>query len=280
MTNTHEITEKFESVKINTDTADVELRVSEDGLTKVVCSEGEKAPHTVAVDGGVLCVINQNNRRWYDYIRLFNFTKQKVTVYLPAGDYETLTVKTGTGEVKVPDGFGFASADISASTGRIECRADVSGELKIKATTGAVAVRGIEVGAFGISVSTGAVEVCEVECAGRFSIKVSTGRTTVADVRCESFVSEGSTGDITLTDVIVENEMELERSTGDIVLERCDAGEIIAETDTGDVTGSLLSEKIFVVRSDTGRIEVPESYSGAKCKVTTDTGDIRFSVIG
>ena len=43
---------------------------------------------------------------------------------------------------------------------------------------------------------------------------------------------------------------------------------------TGDVTGSLCSEKVFIARSDTGHISVPETVNGGKCSITTDTGDI------
>ena len=72
--------------------------------------------------------------------------------------------------------------------------------------------------------------------------------------------------------------MTVERSTGDVRLEQCDAEELDIRTDTGDVKGSLLTEKVFIVRSDTGRIKVPESITGGKCRVTTDTGDIEITV--
>jgi hypothetical protein len=45
------------------------------------------------------------------------------------------------------------------------------------------------------------------------------------------------------------------------------------------VKGSLLTDKIFVTQSDTGKVDVPETVSGGKCKVTTDTGDIRIEIV-
>ena len=60
--------------------------------------------------------------------------------------------------------------------------------------------------------------------------------------------------------------------------ELCDAGELFIETDTGNVKGSLLSEKIFIVSSDTGRIDVPKSTSGGRCEIETDTGDIKITL--
>ena len=56
------------------------------------------------------------------------------------------------------------------------------------------------------------------------------------------------------------------------------AMELLITTDTGDVTGTLLTEKVFLVRSDTGRIKVPETVSGGTCKIETETGDITVSI--
>ena len=60
----------------------------------------------------------------------------------------------------------------------------------------------------------------------------------------------------------------------DVRFEGCDAGELSVRTDTGDVTGTLLSGKVFLVQSDTGRVEVPKTVSGGRCEIATDTGDI------
>jgi DUF4097 and DUF4098 domain-containing protein YvlB len=61
--------------------------------------------------------------------------------------------------------------------------------------------------------------------------------------------------------------------------EACDAEEIIIHTDTGDVTGTLLTPKIFQVETDTGRVDIPESGSGGKCQIKTDTGDIQVEIL-
>ena len=62
-------------------------------------------------------------------------------------------------------------------------------------------------------------------------------------------------------------------------MELCDAEEIGIKTDTGDVTGSLLSEKVFHARTDTGRIEVPKTTGGGLCEIVTDTGDVRIRLV-
>ena len=79
--------------------------------------------------------------------------------------------------------------------------------------------------------------------------------------------------------MIAEGAISIERETGDVRLDRCDAAEITVLTDTGDVEGTLLSEKVFIVATDTGKKDVPESLTGGKCKITTDTGDIVIKIV-
>ena len=57
-----------------------------------------------------------------------------------------------------------------------------------------------------------------------------------------------------------------------------DAEAIFVQTDTGDVTGSLLTEKVFSTRTGTGRVSVPQSVTGGRCEISTDTGDIRIEI--
>ena len=51
--------------------------------------------------------------------------------------------------------------------------------------------------------------------------------------------------------------MNLKRDTGDIEFFRCDAKDIIINTTTGDVKGTLLTDKIFDIDTDTGNKHIP-----------------------
>jgi cytoskeletal protein RodZ len=64
------------------------------------------------------------------------------------------------------------------------------------------------------------------------------------------------------------------RDTGDVTFEGSDAASIKVETSSGDVTGTLLSDKIFRYKANTGRVELPQTTTGGVCDITTDTGDI------
>ncbi|MBO4325403.1 MAG: hypothetical protein J5845_08430, partial [Lachnospiraceae bacterium] len=90
--------------------------------------------------------------------------------------------------------------------------------------------------------------------------------------------STGSTGNISMENVIVSGLLKIKRSTGNVSFNGSDAGEISVKTDTGSVKGTLLSEKIFYAKSDTGKIEIPQTLTGGRCSIETDTGNIKLSI--
>lgn len=130
-----------------------------------------------------------------------------------------------------------------------------------------------------IKESTGDIEMTEAFAFENVDISTSTGRVNLANMTCKNVISKGSTGDLLLENVIAEEKLLIERSTGDIFIDSCDAAEIFIETDTGDVRGSLLSEKVFITKTDTGRIDIPKIVKGGKCEIETDTGDIKMKII-
>ena len=57
-----------------------------------------------------------------------------------------------------------------------------------------------------------------------------------------------------------------------------DAAEIFVKTSTGDVSGSLLTEKVFITDTSTGKVSVPKTTTGGKCELITSTGDIKIEI--
>lgn len=277
-TNRYEIEEAFADIAVLSDTASVIFLPAEDGKCVIECFEERNAKHAVTVENGALAITLEDTRKWFEYIGI-GFTSPKITVYLPLGEYETLSVKLSTGDVSLPDAFSFTKTDISASTGDVSLGASALGEAGIKTTTGRITVEGASGTSLSLSVSTGKVFLTDTALSGDLTISVSTGKAFLTRVTAKNLQSTGDTGDITLEGVLIAERLFIERDTGDVLLTASDAAELEIVTDTGDVTGSLLSEKIFIPRSDTGRIFVPETTSGGKCTVKTDTGDIRFTLI-
>lgn len=276
-TNTHNISGEFKNINIETNTGDVIFLPSDNGECKVVCYEQENLKHSADIDDETLNIKIVDNRKWYDYIT-FTFSSPKITVYLPKESYDLLVINTDTGSVNIPDGFNFKEIKVSGDTGSVKCRSNVSGLMQIKTSTGDINIDNITAGEMNLSVSTGSVNVKSVNCEGDIKIKVDTGKVQLTDVTCKNLNSNGSTGKISLKNVIASEKLNIKRDTGDVKFTGCDAAEIYIETDTGDVTGTLLSEKVFIVRSDIGSIDVPKTVTGGRCEITTDTGDIKIRI--
>lgn len=255
--NVHEINEEVNSISIKTATPHIELVPSDDGMCKVVCYEEAKERHSIEVQNGTLTINVLNDKKWYDYI-VFNIDSPKITIYLPKAEYSSLVIEGSTGDIEITKDFVFKNIDVSVSTGDVKCYASAEETIKIATNTGNIYMESIS--------------------ATSLDLMVSTGRVTVSDIACKNLISTGSTGDISLKNVISTEKISIERETGDVTLEASDAVEIFITTDTGDVKGSLLTDKVFITKTDTGRIDVPNSITGGRCEITTDTGNIKISI--
>ncbi len=275
-TSTHEIKENYQNISIVTNTADIVLVPAEGADASITCYEQKNVSHTVTVKDDTLTIEVNDTRKWYEYIGI-NFGSPKITVSLPRGDYGTLCIKNSTGDVEIPTDYRFESIDITESTGNVTNYASASGPIKIKTSTGNICTQNISADTLDLSVTTGSVTITGATCQGNINITVSTGKTSITDSRCKNVISSGNTGNISLKNVIATEKFSIERSTGNVTFDNSDAAEIFAQTDTGDIGGSLLTSKIYIVDNKTGKVIVPQSVSGGKCEINTDTGDIVFS---
>ena len=257
-TSTHEIDEAFDSISINTDTADIVFIPSENDKVSVICYEQENAKHEVSVKDRALSINLKSDKKWYEHINI-SFDSPKISIYLPKGIYNSLCIESSTGDTKLPSGFTFESTDIKASTG------DIS-------------IDGFTASSLRLSVSTGKINLTDTTCKGSIDIAVSTGDVKLENITCKELSSVGDTGDLNMENVISSGIISIQRSTGDISFDSCDAHELFITTDTGDVDGSLLSQKVFFAQSDTGKVNVPESVTGGRCEIVSDTGDIRINL--
>lgn len=276
-TNTHEISEEFRNISLKTETADILFAASDDGMCRVSCYETENEKHSVVVQDGTLTINVVNERKWYEYIGIAIGTP-RITVYLPETEYTSLFIKESTGDIEIPKDFKFEGIDISLSTGDVKSFASASEMIKIKTSTGDIGVENISTNILDLSVSTGKITASNIICDGDIKINVFTGKINITDIKCKNVISSGSTGDIFLKNVIAAEKFSIKRSTGDVRFDGSDAAEVIVETDTGDVTGSLLTDKIFITQSDTGRVDVPKTLTGGRCEINTDTGDIKIKI--
>lgn len=276
-TNSYEIDEDFSNISIDTKTANVCFILSTDGKCKVTCFEEEKVNHIVTVQENTL-VIKVVDKRNISRIFDFSFKTPTITIYLSQAEYESLLVHESTGDVEIPKEFKFKNIDITASTGDVKCNSS-SENINIKLNTGNIVVENISAKALDLSTTTGKVSASSIVCEEDIKISVTTGKTTLTDIKCKNLTSNGSTGSIVLNNVIASQILSIQRNTGSVKFDSCDAGEIYMVTSTGSIKGTLLSEKIFIAKSNTGSVDVPKTLSGGKCEVTSNTGSIKIEIL-
>ena len=288
---------EFTDIVIDTKTANVTVLPSEDGQVKIECYEPEKEKHTVTIENNTLSIRVNNEKPRIVNIGI-HIKIPSITVYLPAAAYGALTVRNDTGNVTVPKDFSFKSIDVSADTGNTTVSASTTEFIKInlttgeatvsdlsaasvtiKVSTGAILVENVNTGDLALTSSTGQQTVKNVICTGDVITQVSTGKTVMTDVTCQNLDSTGDTGALNLKNVVANEAFSIERSTGDVRFDSCDAAQLTVNTDTGDVTGTLRTAKIFDCHTDTGREQHPETTTGGKCKITSDTGDIIIRIV-
>ena len=272
---TYDITGEVTDITISADTEDITFIPCDGENARVECIEPEKINHSVTLDNGKLRIGVKDDREWYEYIGLF-LGNTKITVYLPAGEYGDLAIKNSTGDMSVPKDYSFKSIDIKGSTGDLDCSSFVSGPIKVKLSTGDITIKSISAEKLDLSVSTGTVRVSGIACEGEISLDVSTGNADLKNISCRKLNSTGSTGNVYLKNFIATGNIYIKRSTGGITLNKCDAKSLDLTTSTGDITGSLLSKKVYLTDTSIGRVSVPKTTEGGKCKVKTSTGDIIF----
>ena len=282
-TNTYDLDQSFNKFNFDLDVADVEFRVSDNDKSQVICEEKEKQPHEVKVSNDTLYITASDQREWYEKAFDFNYKPQKVTVYMPAKEYDAFLLKSSTGNLKMPNDFSFASGDIKESTGNIDWKANVNGLIKVETSTGGIALKGIKADKAEIKASTGNVLLEQLEVSQKIDVKTSTGNIAIKETTARDLETKCSTGHVALVDTVITESIKNKTGTGDVGYKDSDAKNIDIETDTGDVVLELLTKKMVYYQTDTGKVRIPKLDASeladvvGVCNITTDTGDITVS---
>lgn len=279
VTNTYEIDEEISSISVNGAECDVRIIPSEDGHCKVVCQESDKISHSIGVENNKLIIERHDNRKWYEHIGVY-WGDMEVAIYLPQGEYDDLYAKNLSGDIDIPEGFSFESAEVQSTSGNVRFHAAVSGELSAQSTSGEVYIGNSAPTKLTATSTSGNVTVDNVTVRESVTVKAVSGDMKLSGIRCKSVIANTTSGKIDFSDVITTESIRAESVSGDIDLHMCDGADLRFKTSSGDVSGTLLTEKIFLTDTTSGDVDVPRSVSGGECEVTTVSGDIAFDIIG
>lgn len=277
-TNTYEIGEPFHSISIASGASDVRFYPSELDTCRVVCTEDSAVTFEVEVKDDTLYIRRQYSAEWQLLRFGVYFGETGISVYLPEDTYESLVIHTSSGNVTVPEGIQFASAEIQGSSGGVKMLASIGDSLSIQTQSGDIRVENASPETLTVQSASGEITIADVTTKGEIHIQSTSGDVALGDVQGKSIVAATTSGEITLSKVISDGDIRLKSTSGDVELRDSDGSELSIQTSSGSVSGTLLSEKVFLIHTSSGDVDVPHSASGGKCEVSTQSGDVDFTI--
>lgn len=250
---TYVIEESFNNINIDVTTDDINIYLSDEN--KIVCVENKKVSLESKVVSDTLFINRIDNRKFYDLS--INFNSFKIDLYLSYETIQSLNVECSTGNIIIQNGFTFTNVDISSSTGSININSNVTNNLFLDN-------------------DTGNIKISNCDKMGNIDIDTDTGNISLSNVNANKLEIETDTGDTRLTNTILKEDLNIDGSTGSVYFDGFDAANIYIELSTGDVKGTIISNKFFVAKSNTGKVIVPQTRDGGECIIIVDTGDINI----
>ncbi len=288
-----EITEAFFDIEITLFERDIRVLPATDGVCRISYYDSEKVYFSIAVEDGVLCIKQHDERAGVDFINIFSSGERETVLYLPEGLYGRLQIESGSSDISLGEKLSFAELDVSLGSGDMESFAELREGASVESGSGDIYLENVSGGSIALDVGSGDITVLdcrpdrlELEVnsgdvvlwdigGGEISVESGSGDIEISNCTPSSMSLTAESGDIELSGVIATGTMYLSTSSGDIEFSRMDAAEIEVKVGSGDVEGTLLSGKVFETKVSSGSVRVPQSdTAGGPCKITTRSGDI------
>ena len=272
-----ELTEPFDSIRVDCDSCDVSFAVAEDGNARIEARIQETKKLTANVEDSTLVISCKDERKLFQLFTFRSFS-DKMTVYLPQKTYDSLVMTTASGDILVPVNFEFKTAKITTASGDINFQANVRSSLDFTLASGDLYIGNLDGSA--ATVCKGAssdITLKDIRC-GELKIELASGDLKMEEVRPEKLTIKTASGEINMNAVVCSGVMSIKTASGDVNFRGCDAGTIQIETSSGDVEGTFLTNKVFHTHTAAGDVRLPDERSGGDCTINTASGDIIIKI--
>ena len=261
----------YNKIEIDTYIDDINIYLSTNNETKVTYVENNLFKYEIKVIDNTLSIKQIKMKK-----SLFNLKNNKLDIYLTNEIIELLDIEGSTSDININQGLTFNNLEIENSTGNININSTVQNNIDIELSTGDLKLENSSFGNTNIEATTGDIKLLNMTCK-LLDIETTTGDIELSNTNCDALNVEITTGKTKLINTIVTNDLHIDGSIGDVILDAFDAKNINIKLTTGDVKGTILTSKFFIVKSNTGKEEVPETREGGECRITATTGDIIIS---
>lgn len=261
---------------------DVKIVPTDSKFCTVEFAAGEKMKDAVDVYNGKLTVKQTDERKWSQKIGIYHHSTQDTTllIYLPAGSYGSISIKSTSGDVSMPRGVLFAEGEegeaitLTTTFGSAVLES-ASGDMTFLAETRE-----------GLSAETISGDLTLAHAmGGEVRIKTTSGDLEFVDSTPASLEVTTTSGELRLQNVYVRanNGARVHTMSGDVKMQSCYAHDLDIETTSGDVELRFDEGIIVETHTTSGDVTlVPDKEenlgaNGEICRVKTTSGDIYIS---
>lgn len=237
---THELTDDFNNIEVFEIDGDIRIYMTTEDTAKVISYESQKIYNSVKVENNTLKIIQEDDRNWIEQLR-YNLAEDiAIKIYLPYKEYNSLMLKTVSGDINISDRFNFEDVEISTTSGEVYFGADVSYDIYVESISG--------------DISLGASKADNVEI-------------------------NSTSGEVDIFSVTAQNIITVDTVSGDININASDASSLDINSVSGEIDAMLLTNKDYHINTTSGSVRVPESdRSAGRCNASTVSGDIKIGV--
>lgn len=207
----HSLSSPIQHISIRLPASNVRLTPTEEAQCRVSCYEKDRLPHRVWEENGTLYV--EQDRVLGGY----GLHKQQVTVFLPRGRAETVSVTVATGDVTL-EHLGLRTLVLKSATGNLKLSQVCSYGISLRGTTGDIILETVNnMGDLSVELTTGNVRFSKLGTTSA-SIKTVTGDVE-GDFRSDKVIqAETTTGRISVPQATVGGPCRIRTTTGNITV--------------------------------------------------------------
>jgi len=261
--------EPVTAVKVIDGDQDIEILPSTDGTCRIEYMYGEYDNYDISLEDGLLTV--EMDEKFH--FGLFGFDRT-IRIYLPEGEYESLTVDSSSGDILVTGcsasiiALDAASGDISA----INCSAANFG---LSASSGEICVKDCDAVYNEISATSGDIDVQGMTAAEKLTVESASGDIEIKCSSASAVEVSAASGDVEADDITAAGQLVIDTASGDVSFMRADAGSIYVNAASGDVYGSVVKPMLYEAHAASGNVDIPVPMRDAGiCRIETASGDI------
>ena len=259
---------------------DVKILPTESKFCTVEYATGEKMKEEVDVHDGKLTVKQTDERSWSEKIGIHSSTRDEtiLLIYLPIDSYNSISIKSDSGDVIVPRAVLYAEGEGGETVSRV---VDF-GSVTVETISGDVTFLADTRGGLTVDTTSGDAEIGHV-MGGSAKIKTTSGDLTFTDSTPASLDVESTSGDLQLQNVRVTNGARVHTTSGDVKMQSCYAHDLDIDTTSGDVELRFAEGIAVETHTTSGDVTlVPDKEenlgaNGETCRVNTASGDIYVS---